>query len=177
MSKRPEEDFLKDILEGARRILFYTKNMEYEVFLEDLKTQDAVVRNIEIIGEATKNLSEEFRKKHTEVPWKSISGMRDKLIHDYFGVNVDIVWGVVREDLPKLVDQINQILLTLSKDEDWRVNWLTNQWTGALTQRVLLWFKNIADTKSLFQFNVERPGYFIVGFVKDKTIDKVIRNQ
>ena len=113
MSKRTEEDLLKDILEGARRILLYTKNMDYDAFLEDLKTQDAVIRNLEIIGEASKNLSEEFRKTQTEVPWKSISGMRDKLIHDYFGVNVDIVWGVVTEALSRLVNQISQILSTI----------------------------------------------------------------
>ena len=72
-----------------------------------------MIRNLEIIGEASKNLSEEFRKTQTEVPWKSISGMRDKLIHDYFGVNVDIVWGVVTEDLSRLVNQISQILSTI----------------------------------------------------------------
>ena len=72
-----------------------------------------MIHNLEIIGEASKNLSEEFRKTQTEVPWKSISGMRDKLIHDYFGVNVDIVWGVVTEDLSRLVNQISQILSTI----------------------------------------------------------------
>ena len=113
MSKRTEEDLLQDILEGARRILLYTENMDYDAFLEDLKTQDAVIRNLEIIGEASKNLSEEFQKTQTEVPWKSISGMRDKLIHDYFGVNVDIVWGVVTEDLSRLVNQISQIISTI----------------------------------------------------------------
>ena len=113
MSKRTEEDLLKDILEGARRILLYTENMQYDTFLEDFKTQDAVIRNLEIIGEASKNLSEEFRKTHTKVPWKSIAGMRDKLIHDYFGVNVDIVWGVATEDLSRLVNQISQILSTI----------------------------------------------------------------
>ncbi|MGK7893247.1 MAG: DUF86 domain-containing protein [Xenococcus sp. (in: cyanobacteria)] len=115
MSKRTEEDLLKDILEGARRIILYTENMEYDAFLEDIKTQDAVIRNLEIIGEASKNLSEKFRKTHTEVPWKSISGMRDKLIHDYFGINVDIVWGVVTEDLDILVNQISQILSNIDQ--------------------------------------------------------------
>ena len=113
MSKRTEEDLLKDILEGARRILLYTENMDYDAFLEDLKTQDAVIRNLEIIGEASKNLSAEFRNKYTKIPWKSIAGMRDKLIHDYFGINIDIVWGVVTEDLSRLVNQISQILSTI----------------------------------------------------------------
>lgn len=110
MSKRTEEDYLRDILEASRRIFSYTESMNYEDFLRDIKTQDAVMRNIEIIGEATKNISAEIRIEHREIPWKSLAGMRDKLIHDYFGVNIDIVWGVLAGDLPKLVDQIGQIL-------------------------------------------------------------------
>ena len=117
MSKRTEEDLLKDIYEAARRILLYTEDMEYDVFLKDFKTQDAVIRNLEIIGEASKNLSAEFRNKYTKVPWKSIAGMRDKLIHDYFGINIDIVWGVVTKDLSRLVNQISQILLTIDQTD------------------------------------------------------------
>ncbi len=110
MSKRKSEDFLKDILEAARRVSVYSDKLVYNDFLNDIKTQDAVVRNIEIIGEATKNLSDDFRELHPTIPWKNLAGMRDKLIHDYFGVNIDIVWGVLTEDLPKLVKQIEIIL-------------------------------------------------------------------
>jgi uncharacterized protein with HEPN domain len=76
--------------------------------LDDLKTQDAIVRNIEIIGEATKNLSAYFRNQYPAIPWKNLARMRDKLIHDYFGVNLDIVWGVLKEDIPELIKEIEK---------------------------------------------------------------------
>lgn len=76
MSKRTEDDYLSDILEASKRILSYTENMDYEGFLEDLKTQDAVVRNLEIIGEATKNISAEFRALYKEIPWKNIASTK-----------------------------------------------------------------------------------------------------
>ena len=110
MPERTEEDCLRDALEAARRILSYTADTGYEDVLGDIKTQDAVVRNIEIMGEATGGIPEEFRSEHIEVPWRSIGWMRDKLIHGYFGVNIDIVWGIVVEDLPRLVGQIGRIL-------------------------------------------------------------------
>ncbi|TYT75825.1 HepT-like ribonuclease domain-containing protein [Desulfobotulus mexicanus] len=110
MSKRNEEDFLLDIMEASRRILSYTQGVDYTSFMEDLKTQDSVIRNLEIIGEAVKNLSKEFRAQHDHIPWKSMSGMRDRLIHDYFGVNLDIVWGVISEDLPILFEKIGKIV-------------------------------------------------------------------
>jgi len=78
--------------------------------LEDIKTQDAVIHNIEIIGEATKNISEELRNKYSEIPWKGLAGMRDKLIHHYFGVNLDIVWSVVKEELPEIILKIEEII-------------------------------------------------------------------
>ncbi len=110
MSKRNNEDFLSDILEAIKRIFIYSDDVEYDDFLTDFKTQDAIVRNIEIIGEAVKNLSNDFRDQHTTIPWKNLAGMRDKLIHNYSGVNFDIVWEVIKKDLPKLVKQIEKIL-------------------------------------------------------------------
>jgi uncharacterized protein with HEPN domain len=95
MSERKDGDFLIDIQEAVRRAMNYTAGMVYEIFLSDTKTQDAVIRNLEIIGEATKNLSVEFRTRYPDVPWKSMAGARDRLIHDYFGVNLDIVWEIV----------------------------------------------------------------------------------
>ncbi len=110
MSKRSDNDWLHDIAEATKRIMTYIKEMTYNTFLDDTKTQDAVIRNLEIIGEATKNLSEECRTKNPNVPWKGMSGMRDRLIHDYIGVNLDIVWDVITVELPKLLVQITKIL-------------------------------------------------------------------
>ena len=110
MSERRDSDFLSDIQEAIRRAMAYTAGMTYETFLADNKTQDAVIRNLEIIGEATKNLSTELRAKYPDVPWKSMAGARNRLIHDYFGVNLDIVWEIVTIDLPKVVSQLDKIL-------------------------------------------------------------------
>lgn len=87
------------------------------IFFKDIKTQDAVVRNIDIIGEATKNLSKEIRNGHPEIPWKNVAGMRDRLIHQYFGVNLDIVWDVAHEELPKLLVHISSIEELLQDEE------------------------------------------------------------
>jgi len=110
MSKRIEQEFIVDILVAIERILFYAAQMDYDLFLKDFKTQDAIVRNLEIIGEATKSLSENFIQQYPGIPWKNIAGMRDKLIHDYFGVNIDIVWDVVSRELPQLKAQLAEIL-------------------------------------------------------------------
>ena len=110
MSKRTEEAFLFDILEASQRIRLYIEGMIYADFLADLKTQDSVIRNIEIIGEAVKNISSKLRAEHNHIAWKAMAGMRDRLIHEYFGVNVDIVWGVATEDIPLLMQEVNKIL-------------------------------------------------------------------
>lgn len=109
MSERGDIEFLKDISEAIKRIDDYTKNMGYEDFLEDIKTQDAVVRNIEIIGEAAKNISLDFKYQHDDIEWRKIAGMRDKIIHFYFGVNLDIVWDVIQTKLPNLQIKINKL--------------------------------------------------------------------
>jgi uncharacterized protein with HEPN domain len=110
MSKRMDVDFLRDIREAARRIKMYVGAMTYDRFLADIKTQDAVIRNLEIIGEATKSLSTGLCKKYPDVPWKGMAGVRDRLIHHYFGVNLDIVWDIVTIELPPLESQIESIL-------------------------------------------------------------------
>lgn len=110
MSERTDRDFLSDIREAIRRIAAYTAGMTYEVFLTDTKTQDAIIRNLEIIGEATKKLSEGLRAKYPDVPWKSMTAARDRLTHHYFGVNLDIVWQIVTAELPKVASQLEKII-------------------------------------------------------------------
>lgn len=106
MSKRSDQELVQDIIECAHRIRSYIERMVYDDFLQDHKTQDAVIRNIEIIGEAVKLLSDNIKKSHPHIAWKEIAGTRDKLIHDYFGVNIDVVWNIAKEDLPSFVDQL-----------------------------------------------------------------------
>ena len=84
--------------------------MSYKNFIKDSKTQDAVVRNLEIIGEAAKMLSKELKEKYPQFPWKELAGMRDKLIHHYFGINYDLVWGIIEEEIGSLSEQIKKIL-------------------------------------------------------------------
>jgi len=110
MSKRRDSDCLSDIREAIHRILTYTADLSYQQFMQDTKTQDAVVRNLEIIGEAAKNLSVNLRKSHSKVPWKELMGMRDKMIHHYFGINYEIVWTIAKEELADLLPQIEKIL-------------------------------------------------------------------
>ncbi len=106
MSERTDADFLSDIREALQRIETYAAGMTYEAFTADIKTQDAIIRNLEILGEAAKNLSEDIRARHPAVPWKSMAGARDRLIHHYFGVNLDIVWQIVSVELPQVARQL-----------------------------------------------------------------------
>jgi uncharacterized protein with HEPN domain len=110
MSKRNYLDLLDDILESINRIQTYSKDLTYYDFCSNLLVQDAIVRNIEIIGETTKKLSIEIKKKYPKINWKEIAGIRNKLIHDYSSVNYDIVWDILGIDIPILKEQIEEIL-------------------------------------------------------------------
>lgn len=110
MSERGDKDSLRDIREAVRRIGTYIGSMPYEAFVGDTKTQDAVIRNLEVIGEATKNLSGELRGRYSDIPWRSMAAVRDRLIHDYFGVNLDIVWHIVTAELPAVGSRIAGII-------------------------------------------------------------------
>ena len=102
--------YLKDILECIDRIEEFIAGMDFDQFVEDDKTTSAVIRKIEVIGEATKNLPTELRDKYPEVPWTDMARMRDKIIHFYFGVDHEIIWRVAKERLPEIRPLIERIL-------------------------------------------------------------------
>ena len=102
--------YLKHILDAISNIEKFMKGVSKEAFSSNIEKQYAVLRGLEIIGEATKSLSEELKTKYPQVPWKEIAGMRDKLIHQYFGVDLELVWETIRKDLPKLKNPIIRIL-------------------------------------------------------------------
>jgi uncharacterized protein with HEPN domain len=110
MSKRSDQAYLLDIVEAIHWSREFVEGLSYEAFLADKKSQDAVIRNLEIIGEATKQLSGEIRAENGQIPWRKMAGLRDRLIHDYFGVNIDIVWQIVSVDLLPVATQIEQLL-------------------------------------------------------------------
>jgi uncharacterized protein with HEPN domain len=109
MSKDPKE-FLKHIQDECSYLIAVSHNLEYNVFLEDETLKRAIVRSFEIIGEATKKIPADFKVKWSNIQWKNMAGMRDRLIHDYIGVNYNIVWDVVTNKIPSISVQINQIL-------------------------------------------------------------------
>ena len=109
--------FLNDIVESIEKILEFTKDMSFEEFIEDDKTASAVVRKLEIIGEASKNIPNQIRKKHKTVPWKEMAKTRDKLIHGYFVVDYEIVWKVVKERLPIIKPKLEKLLKEIQEDE------------------------------------------------------------
>ena len=102
--------FLHDIQNSVTKIYKYTTNIDYQEFVSNDMVKDAVERNFEIIGEAVKNLSEDFRNKYPNIPFKQIAGMRDKLIHDYFGVDYEIVWKTIKDKLPQFNDDITTLI-------------------------------------------------------------------
>lgn len=101
--------YLKHIRDAIERIETYTAADRAE-FFENRMVQDAVIRNLEVIGEAVRNISPEFRKRHPQIPWRGITGLRNVLIHEYFGVDLEIVWSVVRRRLPALKRNVEALL-------------------------------------------------------------------
>ena len=103
-------EYLKHILDEAEYIIAESKGLEKKIFFKDETLKRAFVRSIEIIGEAVKRVPEDFRQKHSAVDWRAIAGTRDKLIHDYFGIDYDIVWDIVVNEIPELRTNIKKIL-------------------------------------------------------------------
>lgn len=110
--------YIQDIVENIKKAEEFTKGMSYEEFIKDEKTGYAVIRCIEIMGEAAKQVPEAIRQKHPQIPWRDIAGMRDKVVHFYFGVNLEKVWLVMEKDIPELKPLIKNVLKDLqSKGE------------------------------------------------------------
>lgn len=110
MSKRNVSLLLSDILDSIEKIKEYTKGHSYETFLEDSKTLDAVIRNFEIIGEAANRIPEDFKDKYPQINWFRIRGFRNRIVHDYMGVDYQIVWTIIEKDITILADDIRKIL-------------------------------------------------------------------
>ena len=110
MSKRSEKTLLADILDAITQVEVYTAGFDDDAFSRDRKTQDAVVRNLEIIGEASSRLPHDFRNAHGEIPWALMRGLRNRIVHAYFGVDLQLVWEVVVDDLPPLKERIEKLI-------------------------------------------------------------------
>jgi uncharacterized protein with HEPN domain len=106
MSERNWNLFLEDIIESIELIEKYVQNMDYTNFTKDRKTIDAVVRNFEIIGEASRNIPEDIKEKYPKIDWIGLAGLRNRVIHEYFGISLQIIWTIIKEDLLKLKGQL-----------------------------------------------------------------------
>lgn len=102
--------FIEDIIHAMNKIENYTKNLTYEDFAEDEMRIDAVIRNLEIIGEATKNIPNSIREKYTDIPWNKMIGLRNIAIHDYFGIDLDTIWEIITKNIPKTKPKITKML-------------------------------------------------------------------
>ena len=110
MSKREPLLLIEDIIDSGNKILSYTNNFSFEDFTKDGKTIDAVIRNFEIIGEAANRLPEDFKEKYSEIDWHRIRGFRNRIVHDYFGIDYAIVWEIKTSFLPDLLIKLKALL-------------------------------------------------------------------
>ncbi|MBI2591143.1 MAG: DUF86 domain-containing protein [Candidatus Brennerbacteria bacterium] len=113
--KRDYFDYIQDILDSIKDIEIFITGADFYKFKDDKKTINAIIRSLEVIGEAAKKLPDEIREKYSDIPWKNIVGMRDKLIHEYFGVDEEIIWKVASEEIPSLKLSIQKIFNELDK--------------------------------------------------------------
>lgn len=109
MSDETHLDYIRDILNSIEEVEDFTEGLTYDEFVEDRKTINAVIRSLEIIGEATKNIPDSIRNDYPEIPWKSMAGMRDNLIHEYSGVDLGIVWKTIQNNIAEVKPKIEQM--------------------------------------------------------------------
>ena len=107
--KREYGDYVNDMLDSIKNAADFTKGMTYEKFFKDTKTTHATVRCLEILGEAAKNIPEHIKEKHSDIPWKKIIGLRNRVAHEYFGIDLKLVWKIVNEELPILKTQVQKL--------------------------------------------------------------------
>jgi uncharacterized protein with HEPN domain len=115
--KRDREyvDYLQDILDAIEKVEQFVQGMDFAQFSSDTKTRFAVIRALEIIGEASKKIPETFKRQNPDLPWREMAGIRNKLIHEYFGLNLQVVWKTVNEDIPKLKPVVSAMLGTIER--------------------------------------------------------------
>ena len=110
MTVRDVRLYLNDIFESITLIMQYTGTLTIDEFEEEIEKQDSIIRRLEVIGEAVRQVPEEFKKKNPYIPWRDIGDFRNVLVHEYFGLKIDRVWNVIHKDLPKLKEQISHLL-------------------------------------------------------------------
>lgn len=114
--KKDWGDYVTDILAAIKEVEEFTQGMNFKTFLSDKKTTNAVIRSLEIMGEAAKRVPDHVKEKYPDIPWKRMAGMRDKLIHEYSGVDLEIVWTVIKEELPPVKPRVEKVFNDMAKE-------------------------------------------------------------
>jgi uncharacterized protein with HEPN domain len=109
MSKRSDNLLIKDMIESGEKIQTYINGLNFDEFMLDNKTKDAVVRNFEIIGEAANRITKKFKEQYTDIDWKQIIGFRNRIVHEYFGIDFEIVWQIQKTYLPEMLEKLRRI--------------------------------------------------------------------
>ncbi|MBD0333420.1 MAG: DUF86 domain-containing protein [Chitinophagaceae bacterium] len=117
MSKRDVQLLLNDILEATQKIHRYTADLNYNQFSNDEKTSDAVIRNFQIIGEAIGRIPQEFKRVNAHIPWSKIKALRNRIIHEYFGVHLDELWQIIQNNIPELIENVKALKKKEIKEE------------------------------------------------------------